>query len=116
MLALTGPLGSCKTTFTQLLAKELGIKRDVKSPTFMVMHLHKLIANSYKPKATTLCHVDAYRLNDPHELEAIGLYDYLGQPEAITVVEWAERIKEALPPQTKWLKFNLTDGKRTVEP
>lgn len=108
VLALSGQLGSGKTTFTQALGRALHAPREVKSPTFVVMHTHKL------PKKMTLCHVDAYRIRDLEELDAIGLSDYLGASDTITVVEWAEKIKQHLPRHTKWIRFVFKNEKRTV--
>lgn len=108
VLALSGPLGSGKTTFTQALGRALGAPPEVKSPTFVIMHTHHL------SKHRTLCHVDAYRLNDPDELNAVGLHDYLGKLHTITVIEWAEKIKSLLPPNTIWLTFALKANRRTV--
>src|SRR3989338_7370822 len=86
VLALSGPLGSGKTTFVQFLAKALGIKQAVRSPSFIVLQIFKLQATSYKLEARTLCHVDCYRLKDAKELDALGLHDYLGKPNVITVI------------------------------
>jgi tRNA threonylcarbamoyladenosine biosynthesis protein TsaE len=114
VIALTGPLGSGKTTFVQFLANALGVKQNVRSPSFIVLQIFKLQAKSYKLKATMLCHVDAYRLKDAHELEALGLHDYLGQPHVITVIEWAEKVAHALPRYTWWLQFRYDRHGRSV--
>jgi tRNA threonylcarbamoyladenosine biosynthesis protein TsaE len=112
VVALSGKLGAGKTTFTQLLSKALGVKDDVKSPTFNIMHLHKISKSAVG--ASTFCHVDCYRLKETEELEAIGFFDHLTDSKTITVVEWAEKIKPLLPPHTLWLKFKLTASGRTV--
>lgn len=107
VLALSGQLGAGKTTFTQALAKALGVKQTVKSPTFTILQ-------TYSAGRLTLCHVDAYRLKSINELEAIGLTDYLGQVNTITIIEWAEKIKKAIPRNATWLKFTLNKDSRTV--
>lgn len=87
---LLGDLGAGKTCFTQGLAKGLGVKTKVVSPTFNIMKL-------YKTKSGLLCHIDAYRLNSGEDLSKIGLDDYLGQADVVTVIEWAERVKDIWP-------------------
>lgn len=118
VIALSGSLGAGKTTFTQALGRALGIKKEVKSPTFVVMHVHKInakrITHNAKLKTKFLCHVDAYRIEELSELETIGLQDYLGNPEVITVIEWAEKIKKILPKETLWLTFAYAKQGRSV--
>jgi len=114
VLALSGPLGSGKTTFVQFLAKALGIKRTVKSPTFVLLQTYKINSKRITQNAKLFCHMDAYRLKGDEELGALGLHDYLGKPKVITVIEWAEKIKKALPPKTIWLKFQYAPRGRTI--
>ncbi len=93
VLGLVGELGAGKTTFTQLLAKELGVAADVKSPTFVIMQVYDTFAKSAARRGiTALCHVDAYRLEDGSELYGVGFDDYAEQPGTVTVVEWADRV------------------------
>ncbi|HUS80134.1 MAG TPA: tRNA (adenosine(37)-N6)-threonylcarbamoyltransferase complex ATPase subunit type 1 TsaE [Armatimonadota bacterium] len=87
LVALTGPLGAGKTCFVQGLARGLGVRGPVTSPTFVVIRLHS--------GPTPLCHVDAYRLRDGQELIELGLDDLL--EEAVVAVEWAEGVTAALP-------------------
>jgi len=105
VLALSGPLGSGKTTFVQFLAKALGVKQAVRSPSFIVLQVFKINSKRITHNAKLLCHVDCYRLKDTKELNTLGLHDYLGKPNVITVIEWAEKIKKIFPPKTIWLKF-----------
>lgn len=108
VLALIGELGAGKTTFTQALARALGVKRVVKSPTFTVLQ-------TYKTKnKLTLCHVDAYRISNPQELEALGFFDYLNDPKTITIIEWADRIYKNLPKGTQIIKLVEKNGLRTA--
>jgi tRNA threonylcarbamoyladenosine biosynthesis protein TsaE len=93
IIGLIGELGAGKTAFTQLLAKELGVQAEVKSPTFVIMQVYDTFAGSAVRRGiTTLCHVDAYRLEDGSELYGVGFDDYAGKPGTITVVEWADRV------------------------
>ena len=61
---------------------------EVRSPTFTIVHEYET-----NPR---LIHFDAYRLSDAEELFAIGFEEYLAQ-DAVVVLEWAERVPEALP-------------------
>lgn len=86
VLTLEGDLGAGKTTFTQALAKGLGITRTVNSPTFTII---KQYEGNYP-----FNHLDVYRLADSDE--DLG-WDELFYGNAISVIEWAHLIKEDLP-------------------
>ncbi len=106
IVALTGNLGSGKTTFTQLLAKHLGITADVTSPTFTLVQ-------EYPIKDSWLIHADLYRLRDD-EIPQLGLDDYFNQPKTLVLVEWADRAAHIFPENTLWLNFTLTSDHRVV--
>lgn len=117
-ILLTGELGAGKTVFVRGLARGLGVRGRITSPTFVLMRVHQT-ATSYQPATTRasrlpatsrrrsarsleaggwrlaavryLIHVDAYRVRDARELEAIGLSEWLGRPDAVVVIEWGER-------------------------
>lgn len=97
VIALQGDLGAGKTNFVQGLARGLGIREDVNSPTF-------ILANEYPGGRLPLYHVDAYRLENADEARGFGLDDYLNG-NGVTVVEWAERVRDALPQDTLWIEF-----------
>ena len=88
-LALHGNLGAGKTTFVQGLALGLGIKARVTSPTFPIFTIHR------GPRAS-LAHLDAYRLEDDRQFEALMLEDFLTSP-CVLAVEWPEKIASWLP-------------------
>jgi tRNA threonylcarbamoyladenosine biosynthesis protein TsaE len=90
ILFLQGDLGAGKTTFTRGFIKGLGYTGKVKSPTYTIVEPYEI----YDQK---LYHFDFYRLNDPQELEFIGLQDYFGQ-QAFILIEWPERASQLLPP------------------
>ncbi len=102
ILALIGPLGSGKTTFTKALAKELKIRAVVSSPTFVIMNQYQGILNK---KVAYLLHLDLYRTTSLKEVRALGLMESLGRQDTITVIEWADKIKKILPPNTIIIKF-----------
>ena len=106
VIGLTGDLGSGKTTFVQGAARALGIKRAVRSPTFLRLQVYKVKSRkSIKSKVTTFVHVDAYRVKRPEQLLELGLEDYLGRKDVLTIIEWVEKIKKILPKRTKVLRF-----------
>lgn len=98
LLLLTGPLGAGKTTFTQLLAAELGSSASVSSPTYTLVH-------EYPTPEGPLVHIDAYRLPDAAALVGLGLDDYL-ERSRLVVVEWGAPLK-ALYPEALVLELSL---------
>ena len=91
VLAFTGSLGMGKTAFTRGLARGLGCRGRVTSPTFTIV-------NEYDGK-TPLFHFDMYRLGSSDELFDIGWDDYLARG-GVCAVEWSERVSDALPYDT----------------
>ena len=91
VLALYGGLGACQTTFIPGLAKGLGIKGRILSPTFIFIRPYKL-SKGYK-----FYHVDLYRLDSEKDVEAIGLNEILQDKNAIVAIEWPEKIENLLP-------------------
>ena len=114
ILALTGDLGSGKTTFVQGLALGLGITQRIISPTFVLMREYGMKRKGESGKGKRLYHIDLYRLerNLEQEIENLGLEDILGKGENIVVIEWAEKIVPLLPKTAKWIKFERMDEER----
>lgn len=94
VITLEGDLGAGKTTFTQALAKELGIRRVVSSPTFTIM---KQYEGHY-----AFNHLDVYRLAGSDE--DLG-WEEIFYGDAITVVEWAHLIEDDLPEERLEIKI-----------
>ena len=90
IVALHGNLGAGKTVFARGVARGLGIDEPVTSPTFTVVQ-------EYQGPKLRLYHIDLYRLQDEHDALAFGIEDFLNDPEAVTLLEWAERIAGLLP-------------------
>jgi len=110
IIALYGDLGAGKTAFTQGLARGLGIKERVNSPTFVIIKIYQS-----KKNKLALCHIDAYRLVSENDLLAIGLEDYLNNPKIITVIEWAEKVDKILPSNTIKISIkNISATKREI--
>jgi tRNA threonylcarbamoyladenosine biosynthesis protein TsaE len=103
VIALSGELGSGKTTFTQGLARGLGIRAAVTSPTFVLVNRYPA------PDGRILQHADCYRLaNAPLEMWDIGLTD-LYEGDDIVVIEWADRIPGLLPDEYLEIVFMYLD-------
>lgn len=94
VVLLQGELGSGKTTFVRGLAAAFGIHERITSPTFVLLHVHRV--TRYRLHVTRFVHVDAYRVKRARELKDVGLADWLGRPDTIVVVEWGEKIKTLL--------------------
>jgi tRNA threonylcarbamoyladenosine biosynthesis protein TsaE len=104
VIALTGDLGSGKTSFVQGLARGL----DVPDVYYITSPSYTLI-NEY-PGRHPLFHVDLYRIEDPVDFEDIGLYEILDD-KGIIAIEWANRIQEELLHEHVIVKFEITDDK-----
>ncbi len=86
VVALHGDLGAGKTVLSRGVARGLGITEAVTSPTFTV-------AQEYQaPDGRRFNHLDMYRIDDERSALAFGIEEYLFDPDAITLVEWPERI------------------------
>ncbi len=101
VIGLKGKLGAGKTVFVKGLAKGLGVKGVVTSPTFVLMKVY----NTDHKKIKHLVHIDAYRLTNSDDLENIGAYDYFNK-ESVVIIEWPQRI-----PQLKKFITNYIDIK-----
>ena len=105
LIAYTGDLGAGKTAFTRGLARGLGIKERVTSPTFTIV-------NEYEGGRLPLFHFDLYRLDSSDELWDIGWEDYLAR-NGVCAVEWSERAAEAM--EEPLVRVDLRLGKTADE-
>jgi tRNA threonylcarbamoyladenosine biosynthesis protein TsaE len=96
VFALIGELGAGKTTFTKALGKALGVTRNIPSPTFVMIQEFPIP----KSKPKFLYHLDLYRTKNFTEVESLGITQWWGHPETITVIEWADKILKNLPANT----------------
>jgi len=114
VLALEGELGGGKTTFTQGLAKVLGVKEKITSPTFVIMKkfdIRKLGNWDIKK----LYHIDCYRLDDAKDLAELGFAEILEDPKNLIVIEWADKVKSLIPQAAVWVGFEWVDeNKRRI--
>ena len=98
---LAGDLGAGKTTLTRYWLQALGHVGAVKSPTYTLVEPYSIeqTDGSIKP----VYHADLYRLQDPEELSFIGFDEYLDEPNALVIIEWASRADSYLPPPTLFI-------------
>ena len=95
LVTLSGDLGAGKTTLTQHIAGELGIKEKVISPTFVIMKKYEINNKNYKWK--NLIHIDAYRLTKSEELLNLGWEEILNNKDNLIIIEWSELVPECIP-------------------
>lgn len=104
-ILLSGDLGAGKTTFTQGFAKESGVRRPVKSPTFTLVR-------EYRTEKFPLYHLDVYRLGEEGNAEDLGLSEYFGG-DGVALVEWSQYIKADLPDDVLKISFERVEGQET---
>ncbi len=105
VLAMNGTLGAGKTTLTKGLGKALGITKTINSPTFTIMKIYE--------GRIPLYHLDVYRIESSASDFELEEYFYL---DGVSVVEWADNIKDLLPEDALNLTFNIDDeGIRTID-
>ncbi|HUQ85167.1 MAG TPA: tRNA (adenosine(37)-N6)-threonylcarbamoyltransferase complex ATPase subunit type 1 TsaE [Candidatus Limnocylindrales bacterium] len=116
ILALYGNLGSGKTTFTQGVAKGLGIKQKIISPTFIIVRKYDTNLKSSVPSLNYFYHIDLYRIEKATDIKGLGLEEILNDKSNIVAVEWPEKIESLLPKNTIKLKFKyLENDEREIE-
>ena len=107
LVTLTGPLGAGKTVLAKAIIASLGFDGDVSSPTFAIIH-------EYDEPGMRLpvVHADLYRLNDPEELEELGLFD----DDRVVLVEWPSKGGAALGNPDLAIEITpQADGSRTIK-
>jgi len=107
IFALSGELGAGKTCFTGGLARGVGVgdHYTITSPTFTLV-------NEY-PGRCPLYHLDVYRLNSVRDLDDLGYDEYLSG-KGVIVIEWAEKIAKALPPDSVLIHFTYVDENKRI--
>jgi len=122
VVCLYGDLGAGKTTLVQGIAKGLGIKKRLVSPTFILARRYKVKNQKSKIKITSqnskinyLWHVDLYRLNDLDEARAIGIEELMSDPTNILLIEWPEQAESILPAKRWEIKLRtISQGEREI--
>ncbi len=101
VIGLYGDLGTGKTVLSRGIARGLGVTSPVTSPTFTIAQEYPLPENRF------LYHLDMYRINDENSALAFGIDEFLFTPNAITIVEWPERISGLLATDQRMLNIHM---------
>ncbi|MBP5251151.1 MAG: tRNA (adenosine(37)-N6)-threonylcarbamoyltransferase complex ATPase subunit type 1 TsaE [Treponema sp.] len=106
VIAMSGTLAAGKTTITKGIAKSLGIKDEITSPTFCLV-------SEYEGKMP-LYHMDVYRLEGPEDFETLGPDEML-YGNGVCIIEWSEKIRQCLPKKTIFLDIKpLENSSREI--
>ena len=108
IIYLQGELGAGKTTFARGLISAMGHTGKVKSPTFTLVETYDL-------NQTRLYHFDLYRLNDPQELEYIGVRELVGEQDIICLIEWPDKGGKQVPMADLVVNLEYQGDRRTLE-
>jgi len=107
IVALSGELGAGKTTLIQGIAKGLGVRNWVTSPTFTII-------NEFEGKLS-LYHIDLYRIENIDDAEDLAIEEYFIKG-GVTVIEWAEKITPILPEKTIRISIKIiSDNERSID-
>lgn len=114
IITLSGDLGAGKTTFVQGFLEALGAEKPFVSPTFVIMKEYDLSAPSVSG-ITRVYHVDAYRIDEPGEIEKLGFEEWCADPEGIVLVEWPEKLGGLIPERAEEISFRwVSDTDREI--
>ncbi len=106
VIAMSGTLAAGKTTITKGIAKSLGIKDEITSPTFCLVSEYE--------GTMPLYHMDVYRLEGPEDFETLGPDEML-YGNGVCIIEWSEKIRQCLPKKTIFLDIKpLDDSSREI--
>lgn len=111
VVALSGDLGSGKTTFAQVIGKALGVTESIQSPTFVIEKIYDIDFKNFR----RLIHIDAYRLEKESELLHLGWEEITKEPENLILIEWPENVRDIIPKDAKTIRFRFVDeNKREI--
>ena len=122
LITLSGELGAGKTAFVKAIAQALGVGETVTSPTFVLEKIYALkdtacpsVADGHAVSFKRLVHIDAYRLEGGATLAPLGFDELMKDPDNLILLEWPERVADALPPATIALTLSTNpDGLHTI--
>ena len=119
IVTLSGVLGAGKTAFAQGIAQALGVTEMVTSPTFVLEKIYQLPALSgiegENQKFSHLIHIDAYRLKGAEELEVLGWRELIAEPGNLIVLEWPEKVADAIPSDAIRIHFEIEGDGRIID-
>lgn len=109
VIGLEGDLGAGKTNFAKGLAKGLGVKEGIASPTFVILKKYAIREKAIMQAGFKhFYHIDAYRISSAKEMEVMDFRRIIGDPSNIVAIEWAEHIVDAIPQNALTAKFEYT--------
>ena len=97
VIALVGPLGAGKTQFVKGIVAGFGGTVEATSPTFTLVH-------EYPGGRVPVYHFDFFRIEDRQSATRLGLDEYFFG-DGISIVEWADKFRELIPPGARWVSF-----------
>lgn len=103
VIVLEGELGAGKTTFLKGFAKGLGVRKNIQSPTFIIMNRFVL----KNKKFNNFFHFDCYRIENKNDMKNLGFEDILTKKGNIICIEWGSKIKELLPKKRTDIIFEV---------
>ncbi|MEY2561797.1 MAG: tRNA threonylcarbamoyladenosine biosynthesis protein TsaE [Verrucomicrobiota bacterium] len=106
VFALTGDLGAGKTQFVKGFVSGVESRAEVTSPTFVLVH-------EYSDGRLPVYHFDFYRVEDRDSILRLGFDEYVFG-DGVSLIEWADRHRDLIPPHAKWLSFELKDENTRV--
>lgn len=106
IFCLFGPLAAGKTTLVKGMAKELGVKRTIVSPSYVLLRQYE--------GEFPLFHLDLFRIQSGEEFIEAGLDEYLLEPEGTVALEWAGRIENILPDNRVDVTLELTEDEKRI--
>jgi tRNA threonylcarbamoyladenosine biosynthesis protein TsaE len=107
VICLEGSLGSGKTCLTQGIGRGWGVSQTLTSPTFVLVREYARPGDAVK-----LYHVDLYRISGAQEALTLGIDEFVGDKQAICVIEWAERSHSLVPDEHLWVQLEFADPMR----
>ena len=110
LVTLSGELGAGKTAFTKSLACVLGVGEAVNSPTFVLEKIYELPRETGGAGFARLVHIDAYRLASGKDLAPLGFDELMKDPGNLILIEWPEKVADALPAAARALSFSVGDN------
>lgn len=102
VIGLSGELGVGKTAFIKAVAKHLGIKHKVNSPTFIIIKKYPLKLKKYK----FFFHIDAYRLKNEKELLHLGWEEIISNKSHLVFIEWPENVQKIIPSDAVYVNIS----------
>ena len=105
VIALSGELGTGKTTLAQAICRGYGVTEEVTSPTYALVH-------QYASPRSPVYHIDLYRLDSPAQLTNLG-WDDIIVSKALILVEWPDRAGDRLPPDHVPIDLEYAEGDPT---